>query len=217
LKCKKNIIQDENGEKIYLDNEDNSYIVEYKDEIHLEGKRIIKLRDLGSKFSCINAFFFDYLNAYNIPTGYKKFVANTVHLQKHNRFPFTVRIFNIVDKRMTRLFGKKEGEYLSIPIFEFLQGNSKDNLIKKLYVRIANLEKINQEAEESLAIERRTTLRMQIYYLHLIETYNKSTNRPIHIEPFDIHNLKIDPLDLLLKEEENNATNSNVTVLNPKK
>lgn len=95
--------------------------------------------------------------------------------------------------------------------------NSKDNLIKKLYVRIANLEKINQEAEESLAIERRTTLRLQMYYLHLIEAYNKSTNRPIHIEPFDIHNLKIDPLDLLLKEEEKNATSSNVTVLNPKK
>jgi hypothetical protein len=32
-----------------------------------------------------------------------------------------------------------------------------------------------------------------------------------------LHNLKIDPLDLLLKEEEKNATSSNVTVLNPKK
>lgn len=95
--------------------------------------------------------------------------------------------------------------------------NSKENLIKKLYAKIADFEKINQEAEELLAKEKRTTLRLQIYYLHLIETYNKSTNRIIHIEPFDIHNLKIDPLDLLLKKEEENAINSKVTVLNPRR
>ncbi|HVI42540.1 MAG TPA: hypothetical protein VM577_17945 [Anaerovoracaceae bacterium] len=94
---------------------------------------------------------------------------------------------------------------------------SKDNAIKKLYAKIANLEKINQEAEEESAKEKRTSLRLQIYYLHLIETYNKSTNRPIHIEPFDIHKLNIDPLDLLLKKEEINASYSNITVLNPRK
>ncbi|MGE5681597.1 MAG: phosphoribosylaminoimidazolesuccinocarboxamide synthase [Bacillota bacterium] len=134
MKCKKNIIQDESGEKIYLDEVDNSYIVEYKDELHLAGKRIIKLKELGQKFSSINSFFFDYLNAYNIPTGYKKQVDNLVYFQKHSRYPFTINIYNVIDRRISRLFGKKEGENLSIPVFEFLYGTSKDNLITESHL-----------------------------------------------------------------------------------
>lgn len=134
MKCKKNIIQDESGEKIYLNAEDNSYIIEYKDQVHLDGKRIVKFKELGQKFAFINSFFFDYLKSYNIPTGFKKCIDSSVHFQNHTRFPFTIRVFNIVDKRIAKLFEKKEGEDLSIPIFEFLYGNAKDNLITESHL-----------------------------------------------------------------------------------
>jgi len=134
LKCKKNIVRDENGERIYLNDNDNSYLIEFKDEITIEGNKKIRLRGLGQKFSSINSFFFDYLNAYNIPTGYKKSENGLMVFQKHNRLPFTVRVFNVVDKRIARLFNKKEGEALTLPIFEFLYGTAKDNLITESHL-----------------------------------------------------------------------------------
>lgn len=94
---------------------------------------------------------------------------------------------------------------------------TKENTIKKLQRKVADLELINKDKECELARERKTTLRLQIYYLHLIETYNKTANRPINMEPFDLHRLEIDPLDLLLKQDSDIASLPNVTIFKNKK
>lgn len=90
----------------------------------------------------------------------------------------------------------------------------KENKIKKLNTRIANLEKDVQSLDEDLAKEKRTTLRLQIYYLHLIETYNKISNKPIVIEPYDMHNLEADPLDIFRRNEDNIKANNIIPIKN---
>lgn len=91
-------------------------------------------------------------------------------------------------------------EYLLIRI-ESLEAEliSKDNKSKKLQKKIADLEEINREVEKDLAKERSRLLRVQIFYLHLIEVYNGIAKRPIVIEPYDLQNINVDPLDVSIE------------------
>lgn len=72
----------------------------------------------------------------------------------------------------------------------------RDNKIKRLQEEKAELETIVKELEEKYANEQKRVLRIQIYYLHLADTYNGLSNSPITLEPHDIHNLDKDPLDI---------------------
>lgn len=199
MKCKKNKIQDESGEKIYLHPEDNSYIVEYRDEIFLEGDKQVKHRELGVKFSQINSYFLDYLNAYNIPTGFRKSSENTIIYQMHSRYPFTIRISNIVNKRISKVFGKKEGEYLALPVLEFLFGNSKDNLITESHLismdvcsveEIKTMKRICSKINAVLKsyFERRST-----YLAEVICVFGKDEDRIYAVDCFTPKSLKVIP------------------------
>lgn len=127
LKCKKNISQDEIGKNISR-TDDNLIRIQYTDELNCSlGSFIIK--DIGRKFSSINGFFLDYLNAYNIPTGFKKLFDNSLLLQNHNRFPFYCKLLNVTDKRSSKIFLSKEGQLLSFPVIQLHYGCSKDNLV----------------------------------------------------------------------------------------
>lgn len=111
-------------------------------------------------------------------------------------------------------------EYLLTRI-DSLEGEliSKDNKNKKLHKRIANLEEINIETEKNLAKEKKRILRFQIYYLRLIEAYNGIAKKTIAIEPNDIQNLSIDPLNALLdiKEDEYVDTSKAISINNKKR
>jgi phosphoribosylaminoimidazole-succinocarboxamide synthase len=133
LKSNKKILQEEIGEKIYLDTTGNACIVEFRDVIKLNNRRT-KLYEIGNKIAGINAFFMDYLNAYNIPTAYIKIFENKIYLYNHNKFLFNIKIINKVNSRLARLFNKKDDECLSIPIFEFQAGYSEDNLVNESHL-----------------------------------------------------------------------------------
>ena len=74
MKSKKNIIYEETGKIIYQNEDENNVFVEYTDEADLNPKEKIRIKNLGEIFISTNSFFLDYLNAYNIPTAFKKLV-----------------------------------------------------------------------------------------------------------------------------------------------
>ena len=110
-------------------------IIEYLDTYTNNGDKKVKVKDLGEKFAAINSFFFDYLKEYHIPAAFVKLHdKNTLKFVKHKRFPFSIKIVNVIDKRTARIFGKKEGDQLSLPIFEIHYGQGKDSLITESHL-----------------------------------------------------------------------------------
>lgn len=136
LKYSKNIVQEKSGKTVYQAKEDLSILFEYKDSLRLTSRTEAKIKDLGEKHLFINSFFLDYLNAYNVPTGYKKVEENTLVLQNFSSYPFAITISNIIDKRTSRIFDKPEGTFLVLPVFEFRfsQAEVRDNLITESHL-----------------------------------------------------------------------------------
>jgi phosphoribosylaminoimidazole-succinocarboxamide synthase len=131
LKSKKNIVYEETGKIIYYEEEEDCFLIDYNDEVELNSKEKVKIKNIGAKHTAANSFFLDFLNAYNISTGYKKVVENSILINKHYRFPFYIKILNILDKRSAKIFNKLDGEILQIPLLTFHFGNQNDNLISE--------------------------------------------------------------------------------------
>jgi phosphoribosylaminoimidazole-succinocarboxamide synthase len=115
---------------------DHTYqTLEYQDYIVDLSNNKIKSKNLGEKFASINSFFLDYLKEYHIPTSFCK-LENKNHLKylKLNDYPFSVRILNVIDKRTSRIFHRKEFENLLLPVFELHYGNGKDTLISESHL-----------------------------------------------------------------------------------
>jgi phosphoribosylaminoimidazole-succinocarboxamide synthase len=113
-------------------NEHNHLIVDYPDFIEENGHKKIKCKNLGEKFAFINSFVFDYLKEYHIPVAFIKTDGNhNLHFHKYQKFPFSVKILNIADKRISKIFSVKETTPLNIPIFEYHYGTGKDSCISE--------------------------------------------------------------------------------------
>lgn len=178
---------------------DDSYIVTYKDEYYFNIKEKTRVRNLGARFSNINSFFFEYLNAYNIPTGYKRSTANSILLQKHSRYSFGVKLLNVVDKRSSRIFSLPEGQQLSIPIIEFHYGSLQDNLISESSIAALNicslddLKIIKRLCSKVNAVlrsffERRNLLLSEVYLY-----FGKDEERIFVVDDFTPRSLKVSP------------------------
>ncbi len=99
-----------------------------------------KIKNLGEKFAAINSFFLEYLKGYHIPAAYiKPQDKNSLLFIQHYKFPFYVKIANIVDKRTGRIFIKKEGSSLNFPLFELHYGNGKDSIITESHLQVFEL------------------------------------------------------------------------------
>ena len=113
----------------------NYLLLEYQDYYTNGGVKKIKVKDLGEKFASINSFFMDYLKGYHIPSGFvKSHDKKALTFIRHERFPFYVKILNLVDKRTAKVFGKKEGESLNLPVFEFHFLNGKDSMVTESHL-----------------------------------------------------------------------------------
>jgi phosphoribosylaminoimidazole-succinocarboxamide synthase len=111
--------------------DDHNYLIlEISDYFSEDGAKKIKSKNLSERFAQISSFFFDYLKEYHIPSAFvKTHNKNSLKFLKHTRYPFSVKIFNLIDKKTARIFHKKENEQLSLPIFEIHYNNGKDTLI----------------------------------------------------------------------------------------
>ncbi len=114
----------------------NDYqIVEYSDVFSLNGDKKLKVKNLGERSAFLNLYFLDYLKEYNIPSVFVKNHSKTeLKFIKHTRFPFYIKILNIVDKRTSKIFAVKETESLHLPLFEIHYGDGKDSMISESHL-----------------------------------------------------------------------------------
>ena len=182
---------------------DHTYqTIEYQDYFVDLSNNKIKSKNLGEKFASINSFFLDYLKEYHIPSSFCK-LDNKNHLKflKHNKYPFSIRILNIIDKRTSRIFHKKEYENLLLPVFELHYGNGKDTLISESHLitfdlcSIEDIKVINRICSKINAVlksffERRSSLLAEVT-CH----FGKLEDKIYLVDDFTPASLKVVPLN----------------------
>lgn len=198
-----NLIQEEISKKDLPLDEQNYTVFKYQDFLFAENNKKIKVKDLGSKFASINAFFFDYLKEYHIPILFLK-TQNSSALKfiKHERFPFFIKILNVIDKRTAKIFGKKEGELLNLPIFELHYPNGKDPVVTESHLitfdictnedlRLMNRICSKVNAVLKFFFERRNSLLSEV-----ICCFGKSENKIYLVDDFTPASIKIIPQNI---------------------
>ncbi len=109
--------------------------IEYLDNYHINDGKKVKVKDIGKKVALTNAFFFDYLKEYHIPTTFLRKDGDTsLKFSVSQEFPFRIKILNSADKRNSKIFGMKEGTELNLPVFEFHYGCGKESIISESHL-----------------------------------------------------------------------------------
>ena len=115
--------------------EGNYQLIEYLDNYQIADGKKVKVKEIGKKIALTNAFFFDYLKEYHIPTAFlRKDGENSLKFSTYQEYPFRIKILNSADKRNSKIFGMKEGSELNLPIFEFHYGCSKESMISESHL-----------------------------------------------------------------------------------
>lgn len=112
--------------------ESNTYLQSFSD--NFVDKKVLKhrIKNAGENFVKLQTFFLDYLEKYNIPTGYLKSNENrTIVYENLSPFSFNCKISNVVDKKNSLLFSKNENEQLPLPFIEFYIDPGHKNLINE--------------------------------------------------------------------------------------
>ncbi len=129
------VINEEIGKKDLPLDDQNYSLIKYSDFLVADNNRKVKVKDLGSKFASINAFFFDYLKEYHIPISFLKTQgSSSLKFVKYERYPFFIKILNVIDKRTAKVFGRKEGDLLNLPVFEIHYPDGKDTLVTESHL-----------------------------------------------------------------------------------
>ncbi|MGE5438864.1 MAG: phosphoribosylaminoimidazolesuccinocarboxamide synthase [Bacteroidota bacterium] len=205
MKYSKNIVQEKSGKVVFQAKEDSSILIEYRDSVSLSSRTEAKIKDLGEKHLIINSFFLDYLNAYNVPTGYKKVEDNSLVLQKHSTYPFSITISNIIDKRTSKIFDKPDGTFLVLPVFEYRYGSSKDNLISESHLisldilPIEELKVIKRICTKVNAVLKSYFERRNSFLAEVSCYFGKDEEKIFIVDDFTPVSLKVLPLDPGLK------------------
>jgi phosphoribosylaminoimidazole-succinocarboxamide synthase len=119
---------------LFVDEKD-FFVIEYFDFLSFNGDKKVKIKDLGEKFASINSFFFEYLKEYHIPAAFvRNHDKKSLQFIKYKKFPFSIKILNIIDKRTAKIFNKKEGDVLNLPVFEIHIGDNRDSLISESHL-----------------------------------------------------------------------------------
>lgn len=143
MTTKSNNINNLSGESLSKDYplDGNNYsLVEYYDFITDEKNKKIRVKGLGEKFASINSFFMNYLKGYHIPSSFvKNHTESVLRYLNIEKYPFYIRILNVIDKRTAKIFVKKEQELLSLPIFEYHYDNGKDSFVSQSHLLAFNL------------------------------------------------------------------------------
>jgi phosphoribosylaminoimidazole-succinocarboxamide synthase len=136
LKFYNNALINEEITKKDLPLDDQNYtLLKYSDFLVADNNKKVKVKDLGSKFASINAFFFDYLKEYHIPISFLKTQGSSaLKFVKYERYPFFIKILNVIDKRTAKVFSRKEGELLNLPVFEIHYPDGKDSLVTESHL-----------------------------------------------------------------------------------
>ncbi len=201
MTSKPNSNNDSNFQKELPLDEDNYLLLEYPDYLTNGGNKKIKVKDLGKKFAMLNSFFMDYLKEYHIPAAFVKTQdKNSLKFIKYERLPFVVRILNIMDKRTAKIFSRKEGETLNLPIFEYHFGEGKDTLVSESHLisfdlcTIEDLKLINRICSKVNAVLKSFFERRGEILAEINCSFGKSENKIYLVDDFTPKSLKIIPV-----------------------
>jgi phosphoribosylaminoimidazole-succinocarboxamide synthase len=182
-------------------NEHNHLIIEYHDFIQENGNKI-KCKNLGEKFAFINSFIFDYLKEYFIPVAYiKTEPKGHLHFLKHQKFPFSVKILNVADKRIAKIFSVKEGSNLNIPILEYHYGTAKDSCISDNHLisfdicTNEDIRIINRICSKVNAVLRSYFERRNGSLIEISCYFGKSEDKIFLVDDFTPRSMKVVPLN----------------------
>jgi phosphoribosylaminoimidazole-succinocarboxamide synthase len=188
------------NKEIHFD-ENDFLVIEYTDFYSGNGKKV-RVKNLGEKFASINSFFFDYLKEYNLPVAFVQTKdKNKLNFLKYNKFPFSVKILNIIDKRTAKIFSRKEGEFINFPIFEIHYGNGKDSVISESHVICFDLCS-NEELKLIYRISSKVNAVLKSFFerrgFYLAEAtcnFGKFEEKIFLVDDLSPHNLKVVPLN----------------------
>lgn len=181
-------------------NSQNFEIVDYPDYFTDPNGKKINSKNIGEKFAFINSFFLDYLKEYHIPSAFHK-LENKSHLSfaKHDRYPFSIRILNIIDKRTSRIFHKNEFENLPLPVFEIHYGQGKDTLISENHLitfdlcSIEDIKVINRICSKVNAVLKSFFERRNFLLAEVTCHFGKIEDRIFIVDNFTPASLKVIP------------------------
>jgi phosphoribosylaminoimidazole-succinocarboxamide synthase len=180
-------------------------VQEYPDYFQDGNEKKIKSKNLGEKFASINAFFFEYLKEYHIPSAFVKNAdKNVLKFISYTRFPFFIKILNITDRRTAKIFGEKEGKILSLPLYEFHYGDGKDTLISESHLisyklcSNEDLKLISRMCSKINAVLKSFFERRNLLLAEVSCNFGKSAERIYLVDDFTPKSLKVLPLS---KEE----------------
>jgi phosphoribosylaminoimidazole-succinocarboxamide synthase len=178
----------------------NYFLLEYPDYLTNGGNKKVKVKDLGRKFASINSFFMDYLKEYHIPAAFIKAQdKNSLKFIKHERLQFIVKILNLIDKRTAKIFSKKEGRPLNLPIFEYHSGTGKDTLVSESHLitfdlcSLEDLKLINRICSKVNAVLKSFFERRGETLAEVNCTFGKSENKIYLVDDFTPKGIKIFP------------------------
>lgn len=164
--------------------------------------KTVKLKELGQRSAHLNAFFLDYLKEFHIPTAFLKIHSeNSILNLKHERFAFAVKILNSLDKRTAKIFNRKEGEILNLPIFEYHYGEGKDSIITESHIvsfdlcSIDDLRLMTRISSKVNAVMRSFFERRNLILSEITCTFGKNSDKIFLIEDFSPQSLKVIPAD----------------------
>lgn len=178
--------------------EQNYQLVEYDDYFYPDKKRKIRVKDLGIKFAAINSFFFEYLKEFNIPCAFEKKVGKkSLLFLKSFRLPFTVKVLNYADSRISRIFSVKPGSSLNLPVIDYHYGDSKDSLISESHIVSFNLcsydeiKLINRICSKVNAVIKSFFERRSEIFAEMICNFGKHNGKIMVVDNFTPLSLKI--------------------------
>ncbi|HZW39624.1 MAG: phosphoribosylaminoimidazolesuccinocarboxamide synthase [Syntrophothermus sp.] len=183
-------------------NELDFSFIEYPDYILTETSTKIKSKNLGEKFALIQSFFMDYLKEYHIPVNLIRLEGtNSLKIQQHQRFPFYIKILNVVDKRTAKLFSKKEGEVLTLPIIEYHYLQPNNSLISESHIisfdlsSVEDLKVMNRICSKVNAVLKSFFERRDLQLAEFVCCFGKKGNKVMLVDDFTPKSIKAIPVN----------------------
>jgi len=182
--------------------EKNHLLIEYPDFVEENGNKRIKCKNLGVKFAFINSFIFDYLKEYHIPVAFLRAEnRNSLSFYPFSKFPFSTRIMNHTDKRISKIFSVRENSPLAIPIFEYHYGVLKDSCISENHLISFNvcsnedLKLINRICSKINAVLKSFFERRNASLIEISCYFGKWEDKIVLVDDFTPRSLKVIPVN----------------------
>ena len=181
----------------------NYNFIEYPDFFQNGTSKKLQCKELGKKFASINSYFFEYLKGYNIPIAFlESEKKNLLKFIKFEKFDFHVKILNLLDKRTAKIFGKKEGELLNLPLYEFHYSEEKESLISESHLLSFNLctydnaKLITRICSKINAVLRSFFERRNLLLAEVSCYFGKHENKIYVIDDFTPKSIKVFPAEI---------------------